>query len=359
MIKRRAVIGGALATALASRGGFAATRYDAVVGAGGHASIGDAVQGAAGDGTRPYRILVRAGTWREKLTLDKPGIHLVGENRERCIILYDAASGQLAPDGERWGTRRSATLTIAASDCGLHNLTVVNSFDYDAASATPPVSASLGYQAVALAIVGAADRTCLDEVVLDGHQDTFLSDAGRTSVRDCVIRGHVDFIFGAGTTWLQRCEIQARARAQAGERWGYLTAPSTLLSSRYGLVFDHCRLTKQSGVPAGSFALGRPWRPTTVLADGRYGNPQAVGQSIFKNCWMDDHIAPAGWDRMSYATKDGGRASLEPAEARFGEYRSRGAGARASVSRPQLSRQQALQFNRDQVLDGWRPISIL
>lgn len=346
--------------ALGWRGVHAAPEpYDAIVGVDGLASIGAALQRAPTSAERPYRILVRAGTWREKLTLDKPGIHLIGEQREHCILSYDAASGQRSPDGERWGTRRSATLTIAAADCALRNLTVVNAFDYDAASVSPPASAASGYQAVALAIVAGADRTCLEQVTLDGHQDTFLCDAGRGSLQDCLIRGHIDFIFGAGTAWFERCEIQARARPRAADRWGYLTAPSTLRSTAYGLVFERCRLTKQPAVPAGSFVLGRPWRPTTLLPDGRYGNPQAVGQSVWLQCWMDDHIAAAGWEHMSYGTKEGGRAYFEPADARFGEYRSRGPGALSSATRPQLARREAQQFSRERVLGGWRPAANL
>jgi pectinesterase len=144
-----------------------------------------------------------------------------------------------------------------------------------------------------------------------GYQDTLLTDAGCTSFSDCRIRGHVDFIFGAGTVWFDDCEIVARMRSNGGEgrKVGYLTAPSTLRSTPYGLVFNRCRLSKENDVPAASYSLGRPWRPMTTFTDGRYGNPDAVGQAVFLNCWMDAHIDAAGWSHMAYGTKDGGRAS--------------------------------------------------
>ena len=334
--------------------------FDAIVGQDGFASVAEAFERAPRDSTKPYRILLRAGTWREKLTIDKPFIHLIGEDPERSILSFDAWSGQLAPDGERWGTRRSATLSIAASDFAAANLSIVNSFDYDRAIANPPPSAALGYQAVALALNTGADRAAFDNVFLDGHQDTLMADAGRASFQGCRIRGHIDFIFGAGTAWFEDCEIVARMRARTPDegRVGYLTAPSTLRSTPYGLVFQRCRLTKEPAVPPHSYALGRPWRPTTTFADGRYGNPAAIGQAVFLNCWMDDHIEPAGWDRMGYNTKEGTRAFVEPSEARFREYRSRGPGAKRHAARKLLTRNEAREFARGRVLEGWGPSRI-
>jgi pectinesterase len=333
--------------------------FDAIVGRDGFASLGEAIERAPRDAQEPFRILLREGVWREKLTIDKPFVHLIGEHRDRTIISFDAWSGQVSPDGERWGTRRSATLSIAAPDFAASNLTIANGFDYDAAVANPPPSAAQGYQAVALALNPGADRSSFENVFLDGHQDTLMSDAGRASFRECRIRGHVDFIFGAGTAWFDACDIVARMRARRDDdKVGYLTAPSTLRSTAYGLVFHRCRLSKEHDVPAGSYALGRPWRPTTNFADGRYGNPDAVGQSVFLECWMDDHIDAAGWDRMGYGTKEGARAYVEPADARFREYRSRGPGAKRHPARVMLTRAEANEFARERVLGGWRPLSI-
>lgn len=298
---RRVFIAGAFVLGLMPRRASSrAHPFDAIVGAGGFASLADALEHAPRASAKPHRILLRAGTWREKLTIDKPFIHLIGESTERSILSFGASSGQLAPDGERWGTRRSATLSIAAPDFAATNLSIVNSFDYDGAIAHPPPSAALGYQAVALALNAGADRSTFDKVFFDGHQDTLMADAGRASFQGCRIRGHIDFIFGAGTAWFEDCEIVARMWAKTSDegRVGYLTAPSTLRSTPYGLVFQRCRLTKESAVPPHSYALGRPWRPTTTFADGRYGNPAAIGQAVFLHCWMDDHIEPAGWDRM-------------------------------------------------------------
>jgi pectinesterase len=230
------------------------------------------------------------------------------------------------------------------------NLTIANSFDINRER---PAGAT-AFQAVALALTGASDRALIEDCDVTGFQDTLLTDAGRSLFRRCRITGTVDFIFGAGTAFFDRCEIVSRYRQMPGEgRLGYLAAPSTLIDSPYGLVFDRCRLTREAGVPDGSVALGRPWRPTTTFPDGRYGNPMAVGQAVFLRCWMDRHIDAKGWDPMAYNGKDGQRAWLQPQDARFFEFKSQGPGAMQGPVRRQLSATEAAAFSSARVLGGW------
>jgi pectinesterase len=322
------------------------TPFDAIVGEGGHPSIAAALSVAPISSGSVYRVLIRRGTWREKLTIDRPNVQLVGEERAQSILVGDASAGTIAPDGQPWGTRHSATLTIAAPGFRAEDLTIVNDFDYAGAA----MRQETRLQAVALAIVAGADRTNLERVTITGFQDTFLVDAGRTLLQMCDIRGHIDFIFGAGTAYFELCNVHTRRRERRNTHIpvGYITAPSTLRENAYGLVFDRCLLTKDAEVSAGSVALGRPWRPG--------GNPEAVGQSVFLDCWMDDHIDPAGWHRMRYTDHEGKRRDAEPDEARFFEYRSRGPGAQSSsAARRVLSSGEAAVFARDRVLRDWQP----
>ena len=72
---------------------------------------------------------------------------------------------------------------------------------------------------------------------------------------------------------------------------------------------------------------------------------------MFVACWMDDHIGPRGWDRMSSvdsATKV--RYWFEPANARFFEYRSTGPGAVASPTRRVLGEGDARSYTVVRVL---------
>ncbi len=319
---------------------------DAVVGRGGYATVQAALDAAPSNASEPYRILVRRGFWREKLTIDKPGIHLIGEDRTGTVLGFDAAAGLPAPDGKPWGTFRSASVTIAAPGCALRNLSVVNSFDYVAARANPQDNpAGNGLQAVALAIMRDADRTLVEDVDTSSWQDTLLPNAGRSLFRNCRIEGAVDFIFGAGTAFFDQCEIVTRGRPDmSSARQGYITAPSTLSDNPYGLVFDRCRLLKDEGLKAGSIALGRPWRNTGT----------AVGQAVFLNCWMDDHIDPAGWDRMAYGRDENGDYLwFTPDKARFREFNNSGPGAGTGPQRWQLTAAEAASFSLNQVLGGW------
>ena len=328
--------------------------FDAVVGQGGLPSVKAALDLAPARGQRPFRLLVRRGDWLEKLTVDKPNIHLLGEDRRETRLVYDAYAGESSPDGRSWGTRGSGTLAVTAAGFATENLTIANTFDYPGAveAAQRGEPAPQGLQAVALALLGGSDRALFRRVDIEGYQDTLFTDAGRSLFEDCRIAGCVDFIFGAGTALFQNCEIVSRNR---GARGGYVAAPSTLIGRSYGLVFRGCRLTHEPIVAKRSIALARPWRPTTTLADGVYGNPAAVGQAVFLDCWLGDHIDPAGWDHMGYNNRAGQRVFLEPGEVRFFEDRNRGPGAVRSAARRQLTAIQAAAFEPAKVLGGWRP----
>src|SRR5262245_45225806 len=114
-LSRRELLLGVAAANVIGQGAHAATgKFDAIVGADGHASLEAAIRSAPANPERPFRILVPRGTWREQLTIDKPDIHLIGEDRTRSVIVGNAFAGGAAPDGQPRGTRRSATLTIAA-----------------------------------------------------------------------------------------------------------------------------------------------------------------------------------------------------------------------------------------------------
>jgi pectinesterase len=77
--------------------------------------------------------------------------------------------------------------------------------------------------------------------------------------------------------------------------------------------------------------------------------------AVFVECWMDDHVAPKGWDRMSMVDSTGGRTWWEPETARFFEYRSTGPGAAPSPRRRQLTDAQAREYTVEKVLRGWMP----
>jgi pectinesterase len=323
---------------------------DTVAGAPAYRSVGEALSGMTANGGARAVIYIRAGRYREKLTIDRPRITLLGESRDSTIITYDAAADTPSPGGGRYGTRGSFTLRIVAPDFRAENLTIENSFDY-AANAAKSDSDSTKFrnpQAVALMTDLGSDRATFVNVRILGHQDTLFANSGRHYFYHCYIAGHVDFIFGAGQAVFDECEIVSLDRGSNTNN-GYITAASTSKSQRFGFLFLRSRFLKESSAMAkGSVTLGRPWHP--------FADPNAVASVAFVDNWMDDHIGTKGWDRMSSIDSTGTRVWYEPASARVVEYGSKGPGAVASPSRRVLTAKEARAYTVEAVLDGWAPV---
>lgn len=356
---RRLLLQGAAGLSLCGVAHAQDARFDASVGADvadvrRFDTLAEAI--AAGPGDAPLRILLGEGTHREKVVVERPNVSLTGAG-PASVLSFDTAAGMPAPDGRPWGTWRCATLTVRAPGFSARNLTIENAFDYVADLSTPQFErvGSNGAQAVALMLGEGSDRAFIENVRITGHQDTLFTDAGRGLFRNCFISGSVDFIFGAGAMYFDRCELQSRYRPLMQRNHGWVAVPSTRREHPYGLVFNRCRLTREAQVPLASVALGRPWRPTREFADGRYGDPSVLGMAAFLRCWMDDHISADGWDEMGYTARDGTRLFLQPGEARFGEYASEGPGAFTNRRRPQLRAAAARAISEAAVLNGWRP----
>ncbi len=315
-------------------------------------TIGQALDAAPQSGTA-WRILIKEGRWHERLIIEKP-VTLIGESTAGTVIEANTPAGALDEQGQKLGTGRTSTVEIRASGVTLENLTIRNTFDFPANAALPEGDAKKlkDTQAVALMVAEGADRARFRHVRLEGYQDTFYSKQGsRSYFTDCTISGHVDFIFGPGIAVFDRCEIIARNRDDTAPPYGYLTAPATQAGERFGLFIINSKLSKEPGVPAKSFALGRPWHPTTQFSDGRYADPNAIGLAAIINSEIDDHIY--GWDKMSGKDKNGDKIWFYPQDSRFYESNNRGPGAGQGGERYQLSEADAVQYNVAAIFDGW------
>ncbi|ROQ22689.1 pectinesterase family protein [Gallaecimonas pentaromativorans] len=331
-------------------GGALATPYQAVVGPGGdHATIAAALAAVPADNPKPFTIFIKDGVYREKLSIDKPHVQLLGQSQGGTIIRYGDSAEAKGPDGKAVGTWGSYVLRVTAPDFTAQNLTIDNSFDFPANAAKSDTDPSKvrHTQAVALATAGQSDRALFRHVTLLGYQDTLLVDAGRQLFEDCTIKGNVDFIFGKGQAVFRRCDIVSRNR-EGAKITGYITAPSTDISQPYGFLFIHNRFLKEPGVPKGSVRLGRPWHPS--------GDPRAEGSAVFIDNFMDDHFGKEGYAAIGITRPDGtpGRFEVHP-WSRFFEYANTGPGAIKSDERPQLLPRALPWYNADAVLAGWQP----
>lgn len=300
------------------------------------ATIGAALDEAERDRSdRWITIDVGAGVFREKPTIRRNRIRLIGRGVGRTRLHFDAVAEHAAHyDRGRWGTAGSATLTVAADQVLVSGMTIENDFDYlanDALAEGDPRKIS-NSQGVAVTLDTASDRVLFDRVAILGYQDTLFTRGKRAIVRNSLIAGNVDFIFGNGMLLIEYSEVRTRRRGAAtdGEAFAsFVTAPSTNLQQPIGIVIYRSRLTRERGVADGSVALGRPWHPTTVFLDGRYADPAAIGQAVFIDCHMDAHIHPDGWASMPGTARDGTKTAIfRPQDSRFAEIRSRGPGAR-------------------------------
>ena len=267
--------------------------------------------------TEPLTIFVKKGTYKEKLTLapGKNQVRLVGQEASQTVLTYDDYHQRIDPaTGKEIGTTGSASIHIYGNDFAARHITFANS--------AGPVG-----QAVAAWVSG--DRASFIDCRFLGFQDTLYTFGygSRQLYERCYIEGTVDFIFGASTAWFEDCTIICKTA-------GFVTAASTPDTTRYGYVFRHCKI--EGSAPAGSFYLGRPWRPYAKV--------------VFLGCTLGTVITPAGWDEW-------GKESNKQT-AYYGEYQSTGPGASPTTRAPwthQLTAQEASQYTRARVLRGWQP----
>lgn len=341
-----------------------ATQYQAIVTqdislankVGYFSSVQAALDAAPSQSKTPYRIFIQPGSYYEKLTIDKPNIHLVGAGMDKSRIHFDTYAGQASGPGATWGTRGSGTIIVRAHDIQLHQLTIENSFDFvanDTLKKDDPRKLR-DSQAVALHLDHGSDRVLVRRVKLLGYQDTLFVDVGRAWFDHSVIAGNVDFIFGAGNALFTDSDIITRIRGRDNFPHGYITAPSTQIADEFGLTFIRCTLTREAGVPDNSTPLGRPWHPTRDFPDGRYADPNAIGKAVFIDTEMDGHITQDGWYWMGGTTRDGGKEPFMPEDARFFEYQNHGTGAINNSKRRQLTTEEAQRYSWENVMGDWQ-----
>lgn len=261
-------------------------------------------------------IFIKKGIYKEKLILpaSKTMVSFVGESRDETILTYDDYAQKKNVFGEEKGTSGSSSFYIYGSGFSAENLTFENS--------SGPVG-----QAVALWAGG--DKLSFNNCRFLGFQDTLYTyGAGnRQFYQNCYIEGTVDFIFGAATAWFEKCTLYAK-------KSGYLTAASTPDTTKYGYVFNHCKVIGDA--PEGSFYLGRPWRP--------------YAKTAFLHCEISPLIHTEGWDNW-------GKKSNEETTS-YVEYKNTGKGADPKNRvkwMKQLNDTEAKAYTYAIVFKGWTP----
>jgi pectinesterase len=297
----------------------AQTQYDFKVaqdGSGDFKTVQEAINAVPDFRKNPTRIFISKGVYKEKLTLaaSKTNVKFIGEDSAKTILTYDDYATKKNRFGEEIGTTGSTSFYVFGDDFYAENITFKNS--------SGPVG-----QAVAVRIDG--DRVAFNRCRFLGFQDTLYphGEKSRQYYKDCYIEGTVDFIFGWSTVVFENCTIFCK---QGG---GYITAASTLDTTRYGFVFLHCTIT--GNAPENSFYLGRPWRP--------------FAKTVFINCTLDKVIKPEGWH--NWDKPDAEKMTF------YGEFGSKGSGANPSKRvtwSHALSAEEASQYTTQNILGDWK-----
>jgi hypothetical protein len=214
-----------------------------------------AVDYVSDDNQSPVDIFIRKGVYQGMIYImrDKGRLHFIGEDRKNTVI-----TGR---NNDRFNSGRinRALVNVDANDFRLENLTLSNTTPYR------------GSQAEALRING--DRCVLRNADFCSFQDTLLL-SGRVYATNCCVEGDVDFIWGQGVVFCDRCEIRA---VHSGY---YVQARNP---ENPGYVFVQCKLTASPGVERCLLAR--------IDAD-RF----PCSQVTFIDCQMGSQVPPVGWE---------------------------------------------------------------
>ena len=274
-----------------------------------YATVQSAVNAVSSGNSKWVQINVKAGTYKEQVTINKPFVCLVGESATSTTISYTIDNNIVT----------GGTVLVKANDFAAANIAFENSHGQGAS----------GGQNQAVALMAQGQRHQFRNCRFISYQDTLYTNTGTQYFRDCFIQGSVDYIFGDATAVFEDCTMNNIIEGTA------VSAPRTPQNTTYGFVFLGGSLTAASAVRSNHVNLGRPWGPYAAAA--------------YLNVNMGAHITTEGWTTMSDNTL---------AQTRFSEYKSTGAGASTSSSTRssrQLSDSQAANYTVAKVLSPWTP----
>jgi pectin methylesterase-like acyl-CoA thioesterase len=285
-------------------------------GDGGFCTVQGAFDALPSNDSNARTITVASGNYYELLVLsNKKNLTLRGADRAATVIRY--------PNNDKLNSGTSGRPMFFANgttDLTIENLTLYNTTPQD------------GSQAEALRVQ--ADRVTLRDVNLKSLQDTLLT-GGSVYVVNSYLEGNVDFVWGTGPTYFDRCEVKTVGRAGA-------IVQARNGAGGYGYVFVDSKITSDAKVTGQVLArIDATAYPASNVA--------------FLNCQMSSGIAAKGW-----TITPAGTSATD--QLRFWEYQSTDAqGALLDVSgrdpaSKQLSASQAANLrDKATVLGGWSP----
>lgn len=229
--------------------------FDAIVaqdGTGDYTTVQAAIDAAPEGRGKAWLIFVKNGQYKEHVDIPakKPFIHIIGQQRDKTVILNDVLSG--GPNAV--SVDPGATVVVKANDVFFENITLENSYGHEKLD---------GPQALALNTMG--DRIALNNVALLSYQDTWITTSTQTNrhyIKNSLIEGAVDFIYNGGDVYLDGDTLEINRPSG-----GYIVAPNHTADTKWGYVFQNNVIRPRAGVNVTDVWLGRPWHntPKTVF----------------------------------------------------------------------------------------------
>ena len=288
-------------------------------GSGNFKTVQAAIDAAPSNSAKRTVILVRRGTYPELIVVpaEKKNLTIIGEDRKQTVIA--------ATNNARLHPQRREMFSMSADDFRLENITLHN---------TTPRG---GSQAETIRV--RADRVVLEHCDFKSFQDTLRLD-GRVYVHECYVEGDVDFIWGAGTVYFDRCDILALHD-------GYLVQ-SRNGADKLGYIFADCKIATAPAPALTHYVLAR-------IDPGRF----PFSHVVFLNCALGPGISPEGW------TFDGPGAAASKATTRFWEFQSTDLTGRAldvshriAGSRQLSAAEAARERDIGKVFGSWNPAAV-
>jgi pectin methylesterase-like acyl-CoA thioesterase len=216
--------------------------------------------------TTPTTVYIRNGIYPEIVYFaDKHNLTIVGEERQSCIITYANNQGLNNTDTNRMpgGYRRGMLRAVRCANLTLAHLTLRNS--------TPQG----GGQAESIILNGDPNaRAIITDVDMYSRQDT-LQINGQAYLSDCYIEGDVDFMWGTGPCFFEKCRLRA---LRSASMYTQIRNPAT----NHGFVYKDCRFEGAPGV--ADSLLSR-------VSQARF----PASEVVLLDCTLTGVVSPLGW----------------------------------------------------------------